>query len=469
MHRAIEYIEKKRDTYIAIADQIWSYAEVKNEEYRSSALLKKTLKEEGFTVTENIAGLDTAFIAEYGQRKPVIAYLGEYDALPGLSQEACCTYRKPITEDGAGHGCAHHALGTGAMAAAMATKDYMLAHNLTGTVRYYGCPAEEGGKGKQCMANAGAFNDVDAAITWHSTDDNNIWSMNFLATKGGVFHFKGITAAAPGQSVIGRSALEAVELMNIGANYLRGHLEPNCFINYAILNAGGIAPNVIPAEASVTYLLRAKTKKTVSETFKRLVEVAKGAAMMSGTSLEYESSFGTSELIPNRTLEKILYEKFLQVGPVPFTQEDLEFAREIRKTLPPGAEQMTFSALKMLYGPVADTLIPQIQGKDINDIIYPFTPIEVAKFGSTDVCDVSWFTPVAQVTAVCFAKDTPGHCWQVTTQGKTNLCHNGMLTAAKVMALSGIELFENPEALLHVREEFEMKIEGKEYTANFES
>lgn len=464
----MEYIEKKRDMYIGIADQIWDYAEVKNEEYRSAALLKKMLVEDGFILTENIAGLDTAFIARHGSGRPVIAYLGEYDALPGLSQEAFCTYRKPIIEDGAGHGCGHHALGTGALAAAMATKHYMIAHHLPGTVRYYGCPAEEGGRGKQCMARAGAFDDVDAAITWHPTDDNNIWSMNFLATMGGVFHFKGITAAAPGQSSIGRSALEAIELMNVGANYLRGHLEPNCFINYAFLNAGGIAPNVIPAEASVTYLLRANTRKTVSETFKRLIDVARGAALMSGTTLEYETTFGTSELIPNRALEKIMYEKFLQVGPVPFTQEDVKFAKEIRKTLPPGAEQMTFNALRMLYGTVADTIIPHIQGKDINDIIYPYTPIENAKFGSTDVCDVSWFAPVAQVTTACFAKDTPGHCWQVTTQGKTNLCHNGMLTAAKVMALSGLELFENPEALRRVREEFEEKSVGKDYITNFD-
>ncbi len=459
----IEYIESKREKLIEVADQIWEYAEIKNQEYRSSALLENVLEENGFNVEKGVAGLDTAFIGRWGGGKPVIAFLGEYDALPGLSQQACLTYKQPVVEGGAGHGCEHNALGTGALGAALAVKDYLEKNGVSGTVCYYGCPAEEGGAGKQVMARAGVFKDVDAAITWHPTDDNNIWSMNFLATKGGVFHFKGIPAAAPGQSVIGRSALEAVELMNVGANYLRGHVEPNCFINYAVLDAGGIAPNAIPPHASVTYLLRANTKVSVNQTFKRLIEVAKGAALMTGTTMTYEADFGTCELIPNRTLERILHKHLVEVGPTPFTQKDLDYAAELRKTLPPKAEEMTFSALRMLYGDVAETLIPQIKGKVINDVVYPYVPIEKSKFGSTDVCDVSWFTPVAQVTTACYAKDTPGHCWQVTTQGKAELCHNGMLNAAKVMALSGAELFSDPSALRAVREEFEKKTAGKVY------
>ncbi|MCI9236076.1 MAG: amidohydrolase [Anaerotruncus sp.] len=462
-HDTIRGLEGRRDMLRGIASQIWGFAEIKNQEYRSAALLKQVLRDEGFSVTENTAGLETAFIGEYGEGKPVIAFLGEYDALPGLSQEPCLTYQKPVVEGGSGHGCCHHVLGTGALGAAIAVKEHLERTGGTGTVRYYGCPAEEGGRGKQVMAMAGVFQEVDAAITWHSTDDNNIWSMNFLATKGGVFHFKGITAAAPGQSVIGRSALEAVELMNVGANYLRGHLEPDCFINYAVVNAGGAAPNVIPADASVSYLLRAKTRKTVIQTFRRLVEVAQGAALMSGTQMTYEAEFGTSELIPNRALERLVYEKFKEVGPTPYTEKDLAYARELRKSLPPGAEEMTFQALRMLYGDVAEALIPQIRGKEINDILYPYVPIEKSKYGSTDVCDVSWFTPVVQVTAACYAKDTPGHCWQVTTQGQADLCYSGMMTAAKVMALSGIELLENPEALRQVREEFEQRTSGRSY------
>lgn len=468
MNKIIKYIDDNRDEFVRVADTIWGYAEIQNQEYRSAALLEEQLIAHGFAVTENLAGLNTAFMGEYGQGDPIIAFLGEYDALPGLSQKGGSLQREPLLEGGAGHGCAHHALGTGALAAAFAVKAYMEENDVSGRVRYYGCPAEEGGRGKQVMARAGIFNDVSAAITWHPTDDNNIWSMNFLATKGGVFHFEGIPAAAPGQSVIGRSALEAVELMNVGANYLRGHIEPDCFINYAIMDAGGSAPNIIPAQASVKYLLRAKTKKVVIETFSRLMDVAEGAAKMTGTKMRCETGFGTSELIPNRALERIMHQKFVDVGPTPYTQEDLDFAKEIQKTLPPGAEEMTFSALRMLYGSVAEEIIPQIKGKIINDIIYPYTAIEKSKFGSTDVCDTSWFTPVAQVTTACYAKDTPGHCWQVTSQGMTNLCRNGMLTAAKVMALSGLELLENPAALAEVRDEFQKKTAGKDYFASGE-
>ncbi|MBC8589049.1 amidohydrolase [Paratissierella segnis] len=463
MDKTIEFIDSRREELISIASKIWDFAETKNEEYRSSAILENALKENSFVVESTVAGLETAFIGSWGKGKPVIAFLGEYDALPGLSQEPCKTYRQPIVEGGAGHGCAHHALGTASLGAALAVKNYLEKSGKGGTVRYYGCPAEEGGKGKQVMAVSGAFDDVDAAITWHPTDDNNIWSMNFLASKSVVFNFEGTPAAAPGQSVIGRSSLEAIELMNVGANYLRGHIESHSYINYAVVDAGGIAPNAIPAHGSVIYLLRARTKESVNHIFTRLVEVAEGAAKMTGTTMTYVTEFGTSELIPNRALEKILYKHFLDVGPTPFTKDDLDYAKELRNTLPPNAEGMTFSALRMLYGDVAETLIPQIKDKDINDIIYPYVPIEVSKLGSTDVCDVSWFTPVAQVTTACYAKDTPGHCWQVTTQGKTQLCYNGMLTAAKVMALSGIELLTDPCSLQSVREEYEKRIKGKVY------
>ena len=468
MFDCIAYLDGIRPDLVNIMDQIWEFAEVKNKEFKSSALLKGVLRENGFVVTENVAGLETAFIGTYGSGRPGIAFLGEFDALPGLSQEAGALERRPVVPGGAGHACAHHALGTGALGGALAAKEYLRNNNLPGTVRYYGCPAEEGGLGKQVMARCGVFSDVDAALTWHSTDDNNMWSMNFLAAMGAEFHFKGVPAAAPGQANIGRSALEAVELMNVGANYLRGHLLPDTFINYAIVDAGGAAPNAIPAHASVSYILRSDRRKKITQVYNRLVEVAKGAALMTGTTVEYSSEFGTTELIPNRALEQIVFENLKKIGPVPYNEEDLYYARELRKTLPEGAEGQTFEALHMLYGKDADELIRQIRGKPINDIVYPFKAIDRAKFGSTDVCDVSWFTPVAQVTTACYAKDTPGHCWQVTAQGKTNLCRNGMLNAAKILALSAIELFTQPLKLRDVREEFGARIKGKNYEDNFQ-
>jgi aminobenzoyl-glutamate utilization protein B len=463
MNEIISYIEAKKDELIKISDQIWDYAELKNQEFKSAALLSTALAHEGFAISENVAGLKTAFVAEAGKGSPIIGFLGEYDALPDLSQEAGETTRKPVIQGGAGHGCGHHILGTAAMGAAVVVKKYLEDHKIPGTIRFYGCPAEEGGSGKVIMGRAGSFDDVEAAITWHPTDDNNIWSMNFLATLFATFHFEGIAAHSASQGHLGRSALEAVELMNVGANYLRAHVTRDVCINYAVLDAGGIAPNTIQAEATVAYLLRANTQAETQRVFERLVDIAQGAALMSGTKMSYHIDSGTSELIPNRALERIMYDKFVQVGPVPIDEDDIAFAKEIRKSFPKNAEESTISILKMLYGSVADEIVPRIRGKLINDCIYPYVPIEMAKYGSTDVCDVSWYTPVAQVTTACYAKDTPGHSWQETAQGKTNLCHKGMLTAAKVMALTGIELVVNPASLKAVRDEYCQKRQGRDY------
>ena len=464
MHELIAYIDAKQNELTRVSDLVWDYAELKNEEYKSAALLKDALAKNGFSITDNIAGLDTAFVAETGHGGPIIGFLGEYDALPDLSQVAGEATRKPIVQSGAGHGCGHHVLGTASMGAAMAVKNYMESHALPGTIRFFGCPAEEGGAGKVLMARAGAFDDVDAAVTWHATDDNNIWSMNFLATLSITFQFEGIAAHSASQGHLGRSALEAVELMNVGANYLRAHVTRDVCVNYAILDAGGIAPNTIQAQAKVAYLLRANTQAEVQRVFARIVDIARGAALMSGTKMSYRVGSGTSELIPNRALERIMHEKFVQVGPVPIHEDDIAFAKEIRKSFPENAEESTITILRMLYGSAADEIVPCIRGKLINDCIYPYVPIEIAKYGSTDVCDVSWYTPVAQVTTACFVKDTPGHSWQETAQGKTKLCHNGMLTAAKVMALTGVELIENPSALKAVRDEYSRKRRGKVYT-----
>lgn len=462
-HEAATYIENIRKTLTDTSDQIWDFAELAFEEVKSAELQKSILRQDGFAITENLAGMKTAFCAQAGSGKPVVAFLGEFDALPDLSQKPDLLERNPIVQHGPGHGCGHHILGTAAMGAAMATKKHLQEHNIPGTVRFYACPAEEGGAGKAIMATQGLFDDVDTALTWHATDDNNIWSMNFLATLQARFHFHGVSAHAASQGHIGRSALEGVELMSVGANYLRGHVERDVCINYAVLDAGGTAANNFPAEATVLYLLRADTQEKAYKAFARLLDIAKGAALMSGTTMDHEMLWGTSELIPNRALERLMHEKLVEVGPPEFTEADRQFAAEMRKTFPAGAEESTVNTLRMLYGEAADEIIPQIAGKDINDVIYPYTPIARAKYGSTDVCDVSWFTPVAQVTTACYAKDTPGHSWYEVTQGKNNLCHNGMLAAAKVLALTGIALYEHPETLREVRAEWEEKREGKTY------
>lgn len=456
-------IEADKELYIEAASNIWNFAELRFREKRSAAELENILEKEGFKLSRGVAGMETAFIAEAGSGKPILAFLGEYDALPGLSQQAGKTAHCPIEKGAPGHGCGHHILGTAAMAAAITVKRCLQENNLPGTVRFYGCPAEEGGSGKIYMAMAHLFDDADCAITWHPADDNNIWSMNFMAVQGLRIRFHGISAHAPSQVHLGRSALSATELMNTGANYLRGQVQRDVCINYAITDAGGIAPNVIPDHAETVYNIRAYTHQRALETAKRVDEIAHGAAMMTRCEVQVDYTGGLSELVPNRTLEKIAYEKFCKVGPTPYSEEDEAFCRKMHEAFPPNAEESTFSTLEYLYGEDAAPLIRQIQGKAINDILYPYKAIPHAKYGSTDVCDVSWFTPTVQFTTVCYAKDTPGHSWQQVAQGKRPLCYNGMLTAAKVMALTGLELATNPESVRAVRQEFEQAMRGKTY------
>lgn len=464
MHDICAQIERIRTELTAASDAIFDYAETAFEEYRSAACLKELLTRNGFSLrAEEIAGLKTAFCAEAGTGEPLIAFLGEYDALPDLSQEAGVCTPSPIVEHGPGHGCGHHVLGTAAAGAAIATWDFLKRNNKSGTVRFYGCPAEEGGAGKAFMARAGAFEGVDAALTWHATDDNNVWSMNFLASLNARFHFTGISAHAASQGHIGRSALEGVELMSVGANYLRGHVERDVCINYAVIDAGGTAANNFPAKATVSYKIRANTMAKAHAALARLCDIANGAALMSGTTVEFEHISGSSELIPNRTLERLLHEKLMEVGSVPYTQKDWDFAAQIRETFPENAEESTCNTLSMLYGDAASALIPQIRGKAINDIVYPYVPIAMAKYGSTDVCDVSWFTPVAQVTTACYAKDTPGHSWFEVAQGKQPLCHNGMINAAKTLALTAAALFAAPEKLSAVQAEWADRRSQKTY------
>ena len=459
----IRQIEEHREDYVKAASCIWDYAELCFKEKKSAGVLEDLLEQAGFRVQRGAAGMETAFIAEYGEGEPIIGFLGEYDALPGLSQKEGVPVHSPMEEGGPGHGCCHHILGTAAAAAVISLKHYMEKTGCKGTLRYYGCPAEEGGAGKIYLAKAGVFNDAACAITWHPTDDNNIWSMNFMAIQNLRIKFHGIAAHSASQGHLGRNALEAIELTGVGSNYLRGHVQRDVCINYAVVNAGGPAPNVIQDYAEMVFNIRAYTHARAVETAQWVEDIARGAAMMTRTTVEVLYEGGLSELIPNRTLEKIAYEKFLEIGPTPFTAEDEEFCREIHKSFPAGAEESTCSTLSYLYGKVADELIPRIRGKVINDIIYPYTEIPHAKYGSTDVCDVSWFTPTVQVTTACYAKDTPGHSWQQVAQGKRPLCFNGMMTAAKVMALTGAELLENPEKRKEMREEFRKAMDGKTY------
>jgi len=458
-----EIIEGKRELLTNISDSIWDFAETRFEEFKSSELLCSALADEGFKIKKGIADMETAFVAEYGSGKPVVSFLGEYDALHGLSQAAGATEKKPLIEGGKGHGCGHHALGTGALAAAIAVKEYLKEKNILGTVRYYGCPGEEGGSGKAFLAKAGCFKGLDAVFTWHPGTENNVWSHNFLATIQAYFKFHGISAHAGGAAHLGRSALDAVELMNVGANFLREHVIPEARIHYAIIDGGGFSPNVVQPQAAVLYQIRAPKMSQVREIYDRVIDIAKGAALMTGTTVEVKFDRAASNLLPNRTLEKLLYDKFQELGAVQVDKEDIEFAQDIRKTLSENEKGNTAETLRAMYGEQGKEIAKRITGKEVVDFVYPYMPVDSIAFGSTDVGDASWNAPTAMVWVNCYAKDTPGHSWQQVAQGKSALCHKGMLHAGKVLALAGVEMFEKPELVEQAKREFEDKLGEETY------
>ena len=459
--RICDIIEEKREQLIHVSDCIWEYAETKFEEFRSAELICKTLEEEGFNVERGVAGLETAFIGNYGNGGPVIAILGEYDALPGLSQVRGQATQSPIEKSGNGHGCGHNLLGAGALAAAIAVRQYMKENQLQGTVRYYGCPAEEGGSGKTIMVSEGLFDDVDIAISWHPYPFNAVASVTNVANYQVAFKFKGKAAHASSSPHLGRSALDALELMNVGVNFLREHIIPEARIHYAITNSGGLAPNVVQAEAEVLYLVRAPKLEQVEEIYQRVCKVAKGAAMMTETEVEILYNKGCSNLIPNKTLAAVMYQNFLKVGVPIFNEEEKAFASEIRNTMPESDKLSIFRMLSQL--PVPKELLQQIKEQDISSILMPYVDKTFNMTGSTDVGDVSWNVPTVQCATNCFAMGTQLHTWQVVAQGGTSIGHKGMLHAGKVMATTAIDILLQPQIIEKAKVELKEQLGGAIY------
>lgn len=426
-------VEDHQAQLLDISDRVWHLAELRFNEHQSCALQEEFLESHGFTVQKEAGGIPTAFIAQYGKGGPVIGFLGEYDALPGLSQQSGVAHKAPIEEGAPGHGCGHNLLGTGALGAALALRYYLEKNNLPGTVRYYGCPAEEGGGGKVLMAAAGLFDDADIALTWHPSDATYVQSAPTLATRSVNFHFTGRSAHAAKNPHIGRSALDAVELTNIGVNYLREHVPTDARIHYAITNAGGAAPNVVQPKASVIHQIRSPRGGQVDELYERVCNVARGAALMTGTELEIVNETRYLNIIPNTTLEGLMYRQLEKIGLPAYDEADREFARQIRATLSED-EKKQFN-------------MPESQGLDISEKLPPFRPHYGIHWASTDVGDVSWIIPTAQFRAAVWAVGTSAHSWQAVAQGKSPLAYKGTLLAAKVMAATALELLHNPQII----------------------
>jgi aminobenzoyl-glutamate utilization protein B len=439
-------IDAIKPRFIALSDKVWATPEVCYTEARSAAEHLTELRHQGFRVTENVADIPTALMGEWGAGGPVIAFLGEYDALPGLSQEAGVAEPKPIETGGHGHGCGHNLLGSAALLAATAVKDWLAANKVPGRVRYYGCPAEEGGAAKAFMVRSGDFDGTDIALTWHPSSFWEVAVTPSLANTRADFIFTGRTSHAAASPHLGRSALDAVELMNVGVNYMREHMPSDARIHYAVLDTGGIAPNVVQAHARVRYSIRARDLPGMNELVNRVNKVAQGAALMTETKMEMRIISAVSNLLPNTPLEQALHSVMEELGPPHFDDTDKNFAEKIRSTLTEKDIETVYHAIGMdpTDRPLADFLVPMDTKRN-------------PQIGSTDVGDVSWVVPTVQVHAPTVAIGTPFHTWQVVAQGKTPAAHKAMVQAAKAMAGLGIRALTEPDLIAAAKADLEKR------------
>jgi len=441
--RSLSWIDDHTRELINLSDQIWAYAELGLHETRSAKDQEDYLRQNGFDIESGVAGMPTAFVATWGSGRPVIGLLGEFDALPGCSNDTL-PERKEIIPEGPGHACGHNLLGVAALGAAIAAKEELIARGLNATVKYYGCPAEENFAGKAYMAKEGYFNDLDACLTWHAAATNTVRGGSSLAVNMVNFHFHGRTAHAAGAPHHGRSALDAVEIMNVGVNYLREHVLDSVRMHYVITN-GGRQPNVVPAEATVWYYIRAPRRQDVDEVYARVIKCAEGAAHMTETTLDIEFLAAMNEVLPNEVLSDVLYEALQVVGPPQFTDDDVVFAAEITKTFPAGQRE---SILRQ------ERLPKEVADKVLNDTILPRPTDRPGGKGSTDVGDVSWVTPTSSLSTACYALGTAGHSWQIAAQSGMGIGHAGMIAATRTMATATVHLIENPSVVEKAKKEY---------------
>jgi len=450
----IEWLEERQGRFIGIADTIWKTPELALAEFKACKLQQEDLAADGFTITGNIGDLPTAFMASYthGKGGPVIGFLGEYDALPGLSQEQV-DVQKPIVQDGPGHGCGHNLLGTAALAAASVLKAWLIATDTPATVRYYGCPAEETCEGKVYMARAGVFDDLDAAITWHPGSVNSVWAGSSLAVNNIKYRFKGRTAHAAANPETGRSALDAVELMNVGVNFLREHMPDAARIHYVITNGGG-APNVVPDDCEVWYFIRSPERYQVDELTERVRKISQGAALMTETTVEENFLSGAYNMLTNMVMSEHMIAVLEELGPLEFTDEEKAYALTISQAFPESLRK----------GILASEHLPEsIVDEGLNGEVWPIRDAGMVLPGSTDVSDVSWIAPCSQITTACFPLAVPGHSWAITSTSGVSIGHKGMLHAAKAMAIVGADFITDPDLLARAKAEFAESTKGRPY------
>lgn len=425
----LKKLDSKADFYGDIARQIWANPELGYLETNSSALLQKTLADAGFKVTAGVAEIPTAFVAEFGSGKPVIGIMAEFDALPGVSQEAT-PVRKPIVEGGAGHACGHHLFGSASVASGIAVMEWMKENNIKGTLRVYGTPAEEGGGGKVYIARAGLIKDVDAMLHWHPSSQNAAGATSSLANISTKFRFYGEASHAAAAPERGKSALDAVEAMNFMVNLMREHVPMETRMHY-VITRGGEAPNVVPAFAESYHYVRHPNALVVQEIFERMVKTAEAAALGTQTRMEYEVINGVYNLLPNETLARIMHKNLESIGGISYTPEERKFAEEIIKTYPAGVKVSPDDASK----------------------IVPFIVSETGGGGSTDVGDISWLVPTVGLGTATWVPGTSAHTWQAVAAGGMSIGQKGMMVAAKTLTLTAMDIFKDPSVTGRALEE----------------
>jgi aminobenzoyl-glutamate utilization protein B len=455
----INWLEENRQTFIDISDAIWANPEVAWREFEASRLQADFLAEEGFQITWDIGGINTAFVAEWGTGHPIVGTLGEYDALAGLSQKNQ-PIKEPIVEGDPGQGCGHNLLGTGCLATTVALKRWLEATGREGTVRYYGCPAEEQISGKTFMARDGVFDDLDAALNYHPSTLNMPGKGSSVGVYDLVFKFHGTAAHAGGSPHHGRSALDAVELMNVGVNFLREHVTEKVRIHYAITH-GGDLPNVVPPEAEVWYFVRAHERKELDEVADRVRKCAEGAAIMTETTYEERFRGGCSSVLNNHYLADLHYEAMKFVGPIEFTEEEIAYAQTINDAYPAENAEKVFKNLKVPEE--WQDRVDSLAGQPLIGENFPAWNADNIGTGSTDVGDVSWITPLTMIRTACYATGAAGHSWGIAATCGMSIGHKGMMHAAKVMAVAAMDLWLDPTHLRKAREEFERQTKDRPY------
>ena len=460
--RALDSIEQQHLNLESLSDAIWDHPEVGYHESFAADALCSFLEENGFQVERGLAGIPTAFCGSYGSGAPVIGLLGEFDALPGMSQKAGCFEKSAVSDDQPGHGCGHNLLGVGSLAAALGLKTYLEAGH-PGTVKFFGCPAEEGGSGKGFMARAGVFQGLDAAFSWHPGDLNSVSTESTMANYQISYRFQGIASHAALSPELGRSALDALELMNVGVQFLREHVPVDTRIHYAITDTGGTAPGTVQSHAEVLYLLRAAQLLQVKALYERVNKIAQGAAMMTETTVEAKFIKACSNMVLNTELMKVMQRNLEEIPCDFFDEADMDFARKMAATFT-YKDSYFEDVAAQIEDPVQREEILKDKDAPIHTVIIPLLR-ETQGFVSSDVGDVSWNCPVAQIGTSTMPAGTPMHSWQAVAAGKSPMAHKGMIYAAKVIAASAIDVLEDPEIIRRAKEEFVRRTGGRPYAS----